>query len=349
MVVTSAIAIAAAVVAPFGGTPNPTFRANTYQLTVSTRTTTVRHLFAGPERFSSIAKDPKVVDMAARDGVLFFGATPTSKGRRIDNRYQAAPDGVNGPSDFGLKLARFAVAEARAGHLQLTAERLAGRNVLRAEIDLAANSCQKLPEGTATIWLTKTTLLPKRLEVERDGVTTTFRYTFSRFNQRLFLSGLGLPKLGPRAVRINNGFKRRTPAVARGPLAFTPRLPTKLPSGFTLVASGWAPLGARTGIQDVNKRNPSLFSAVYMKGWERIEVTERLVGNAKFGRDPFSELCLSIRNGTTLVGNRGARYGIGTEIPSHLWWRDGPIYLTVSGPYPKQDLKSIAESLQKIT
>ena len=348
MVVTSAIAIAAAVVAPFGGTPNPTFTADTYQLTVATRTTTVRHLFAGPERFSSIAKDPKVVDMAARDGLLLFGATPTTRGRRIANRYQTAPDGVNGPNDFGLKLAQFAVAEARAGHLQLTAERLADRNVLRAKIDLAANSCQKLAPGTATIWLTKTTLLPKRLEVERSGVTTTFRYRFSNFNRRLFLSRLGLPKLGSRPVRIDNGFKRRTPAVARGPLAFIPRLPTTLPSGFTLVGSGWAPLGARTGIRDVNKRNRSLFSAVYMKGWERIEVTERLVGAAKFRRDPFSELCLGMHGGRTLVGNRGARYGIGPEIPSHLWWRVGPIYFTVSGPYPKRDLKAIAESLQKI-
>lgn len=348
MVVTSAIAIAAAVVAPFGGSPNPTFTADTYQLTVSTRTTTVRHLFAGPERFSSIAKDPKVADMAARDGVLLFGATPTTKGRRIVNRYQTAPDGVNGPNDFGLKLAQFAVAEARAGHLQLTAERLADRNVLRAEIDLAANSCQKLAAGTATVWLTKTTLLPKRLEVERDGVTTTFRYAFSNFNRRLFLSRIGLPKLGSLPVRINNGFKRRTPAFSRGPLAFVPRLPTTLPSGFTLVSSGWAPLGTRTGIRDVNKRNRSLFSAVYMKGWERIEVTERLVGSAKFRRDPFSELCLGMHDGRTLVGNRGARYGIGPEIPSHLWWREGPIYFTVSGPYPKRDLKAIAESLQKI-
>jgi hypothetical protein len=72
------------------------------------------------------------------------------------------------------------------------------------------------------------------------------------------------------------------------------------------------------------------------------------VDTAKFGRDPFSEQCLAMRHGTTLVSNRGARYGIGTEIPSHLWWREGPIYFTVSGPYPKKDLKVIAESLQKI-
>ena len=349
MLAASAIAVAAAVAAPFSGTPNPTFQVSTYQLTVSSETGSVRHLVAGPERFSSIARDPKVVDMAARGSELLFGATPTTKGRRVANRYQAAPDGVTGPDDLGLDLARFAVAEARAGRLALTAERLANRNVLRAEVDLAANGCLDLPEGTATLWLTKTTLLPRRLEVERDGVTTSYAYTFKNFNRRLLVGAIGVPALGTSPVRTSNGFRRRTPAVARGPLAFIPRLPTRLPPGFTLAASGWAPTGARTGTRDVNKPNRFLFSAVYTRGWERIEVTQRLVESARFRRDPFSELCLGMRGGTALVGNRGARYGIGPEIPSHLWWRDGPIYYTVSGPYPKRDLKAIAESLQKIS
>jgi hypothetical protein len=349
MVAASALAVAAAVAAPFTGTPNPTFQTSTYQLTVSTRTTVVRHVVAGPERFGSNARDPKVVDLAARGSVLLFGATATSRGRRVDNRYQAAPDGISGPDDLGLKIAQFVVAEARAGKLRVTPERLAGRDVFRAEVDLAANACRDLPEGTATIWLTRTTLLPKRLEVERDGATTTYTYTFKNFNRRLSLSSIGLPALGRRAERLDNGFRRRTPQVARGPLAFVPRLPTTLPPGFSLVASGWAPTGARTGTRDVNKRGRYLFSAVYTRGWERIEITQRLVGSSRFVRDPFSETCLSMQGGTTLVGNRGARYGIGAEIPSHLWWRDGPLYYTVSGPYPKRDLKVIAESLRKIS
>lgn len=348
MVVASALAVAAAVAAPFSGTPNPTFTTSSYQLTVSTRTTAVRHVVAGPERFASNARDPKVADIAARGSVLLLGGTPTTRGRRVDDRYPAAPDGVSGPNDLGLKLAQFAVAEARAGKLRLTAERLAGRNVFRAEVDLAANGCLDLPEGTATIWLTRTTLLPKRVEVERDGETTTYNYTFKNFNRRLSLTSVGVPTLGRRAERTSNGFRRRTPQVARGPLAFVPRLPTTLPAGFTLVASGWAPTGARTGTRDVNKRGRYLFSAVYAKGWERIEITQRLVGSSRFVRDPFSEVCHGMQGGTTLVGNRGARYGIGPEIPSHLWWRDGPIYFTVSGPYPKRDLKVIAESLRKI-
>lgn len=344
MVATS-IAVVAAVVAPFTGTPNPTFTVDTYQLTVGTKKTSVTHIVTGPERFASNAKDPKVVDFAARGGDLLFGATSTTKGRRVVNRFQTAPDAITGPNDLGLKLAQFAVTEARAGKLQLTAERLASRDVLRGEMDLAANGCRKLAEGTATIWLTKTTLLPKRLEVERDGVTTRFTYNFAGFNERLSLSDIGLPKVGKNPVQVNDRFKRVTPAAAERPLAFVPRLPATLPAGFTLVASGWAPKGAKTGVGDLNKPNSSLFSALYMKGWERIEITQRLVGTAKFRRDPFSESCLAMQPGRTMVHSRGARYGIGTEIPSHLWWREGGVYFTVSGPYGKNDLKAIAESL----
>ena len=344
MVAASIAAVVAAVV-PFSGTPNPTFVVGTYQLTVGNKTTSVKHMVTGPERFGSNAKDPKIVDIAARGGELVFGATSTVKGRRVVNRFQAAPDGVTGPNDLGLKLAQFAVTEARAGKLQLTADRLASRDVLRGEIDLAANSCRKLAEGTATIWLTKTTLLPKRLEVERDGVTTTFNYNFEGFNESLSLSDIGLPKLGRSPVQVNEKFKRVTPATAEGPLAFVPRLPATLPAGFTLVASGWASKGAKTGVRDLNTPNSSLFSAVYKKGWERIEITQRLVGSAKFRRDPFSESCLAMQPGNTVIKNRGAKYGIGTEIPSHLWWREGNIYFTVSGPYGKKDLKVIAESL----
>ena len=67
-------------------------------------------------------------------------------------------------------------------------------------------------------------------------------------------------------------------------------------------------------------------------GWEQIEITQRLVCAVRFGMGPFRALCLGMGGGTTLVGNRDARSGIGPEIPSHLWWRGGPICYTMSGP-----------------
>jgi hypothetical protein len=262
-------------------------------------------------------------------------------------RYQAAPDFDAGPDDFGLRLARFVVTEARAGRITLTPTTLDERAVVRAEIDVPGNSCRGLLEGTATIWLTRTTLLPRRLQVERDGKTQTWTYRYAGFNQ--VVGVLDQPRLGRNPTTRIDGFRRTTPAAAAGPLPYVPRLPTVLPTGFRLAASGWAPRGARTAVNGANRRDPSLFAAVYTRGWERIEITQRVASNGTWRRDPFSRACLAMRPGRILVGTRQGRYGIGPEIPSHLWWRNGPFLYTVAGPYPKRDLLAIAESLKPIS
>ena len=83
-----------------------------------------------------------------------------------------------------------------------------------------------------------------------------------------------------------------------------------------------------------------------MRGWERIEITQRIAANGTWKRDPFGRACLQMRPGRALVGTRPGRYGIGPEVPSHLWWRQGSLLYAVSGPYPKRDLLAIAESLK---
>lgn len=347
----TAVAAIAAVATPFAGAPSPTFIADDYDLTVNNAKTgkrIVHHVVLGPERFLTNPTDAAVPDVVARDGQYLVGATKTTKGRKVVNRYQSEPDGIIGPDDLGLKLARFAVTEARAGKLTLTPDVMGGRAVFRVDIDLPANTCRKLAEGTATLWMTRTTLLPRRLEVERDGKTTTWSYRFGAFNQGFQIGILDPPALGSKPALASNGFRRRTPAVAGGPLPFVPQLPQMLPSGFKLVSSGWAPRGSRTGAGAVNKRDQFLFSAVYAKGWERIEVTQRVATNGTWKKDPFSRTCLAMAPGRTTVGTRPAHYAIGTEITSHLWWREGGILHTVSGPYGKQDLQAIALSLKKI-
>jgi hypothetical protein len=348
MILTTAVAFAAVAGAPFSSGPQPTFTANTYEMTAITRNDRTRLTVLGPERFLITHRNPSIPDMMARGNELFVGATPKTRGQRIANRYPTQPDGVNGPDDFGLKLAQFVVTEARAGKLTLTPGFLGGREVLRAEVDLPANRCRDLPAGTATIWLTETTLLPKRLDIERDGNTQRWIYRFAGFNQVFPAHVLDAPALGSRPVRVSNGFLRRSPADASGPLPYVPRLPAVLPNGFRLATSGWAARGPRTGTGNVNRREPNLFSAVYVRGWERIEVTQRVAVNGPWKRDPFSRSCLTLQRGRTTVGTRPARYGIGPEIPSHLWWREGVFLYTVSGPYPKPDLQAIARSLKKI-
>ena len=99
----------------------------------------------------------------------------------------------------------------------------------------------------------------------------------------------------------------------------------------------------------VQKRDVGLFAAIYVRGWERIEITQRLATHGTWQRSPFGRACLPMRLGRALVGTRQGHYGIGKEIPSHLWWRQGPLLYTVAGPYPKRDLVAIAESLKPVS
>lgn len=220
MILTAAVAVAAAVSSPFSGTPNPTFRVDTDQLTALTRGGFVRHTVAGPERFLSDPSSAALPNVLARDQQLWIGATAKTRGQRTAARYQAKPDFDGGPDDLGLQLGWFAVTEARAGRLTLIPDTLASRAVLRAEIDLPANSCRDQAEGTATIWLTRTTLLPKRLEVERDGKTQTWTYRFAGFNQ--VFGVLDPPSLGSNPERTTDRFHRSSPAAAAGPLPYVP-------------------------------------------------------------------------------------------------------------------------------
>jgi hypothetical protein len=267
---------------------------------------------------------------------------------RTRNPYIAEPDGVTGPDDQGLRLARYVVTLARSNRLNLIATRLDGRDTLRAEVDVPANDCLELPEGTATIWLTKSTLLPKRVDIERDGETRTFTYTFAAFNQSVSNRSLRAPALGSNPLQVDNRFTRRSPQVARGPLPFTPRLPTRLPTGFTLVQSGWAPQGARTGPGGFNRRDSWLFQTVYRRGWERIEITQRIATHGPWRANPFQETCQSLRGGRATISGVGAKYGVGPDVTSHLWWRSANQLFTVSGPYGKGDLSVIANSLTRI-
>jgi hypothetical protein len=56
-----------------------------------------------------------------------------------------------------------------------------------------------------------------------------------------------------------------------------------------------------------------------------------------------------VRSERASVNGVPATYGIGETIVSHLYWREGNLLLTVSGPFPKADLVRIAESLSPVT
>ena len=348
MVLSTVVALAAAAAAPFTSGPNPAFQTDSYQLSVDTRGSSVRYIVIGPERFLSNASRRAAPDVTVRGAEMLVGATPATRGARVANRFPAEPDTTTGLDDLGFRLAGFAVAEARAGALALIPDTLDGRAVYRVRIGLAANRCRGVAGGRATLWLTQATLLPRRLVVTRRGTSRAWAYRFSGFNQVFPIHLLDAPALGKRPQAVDQGFTRAAPLDASGPLPFIPRLPATLPSGFRLATSGWARRGARTGVSGVNRPEPHLFSAVYVRGWERVEITERVASHGMWKHDPFARRCLPMRGGHTMVGTRPARYGIGPEIVSHLWWREGSLLYTVSGPFGKRDLQAIGASMKKI-
>ncbi len=95
-------------------------------------------------------------------------------------------------------------------------------------------------------------------------------------------------------------------------------------------------------------RRPELFAAVYRRGFERIDVTQRLARPRGWLIDPFGAECVfQYSERATIRGARGW-YGIGPDTTPHLFWRQGRVLYTVSGPYAKRDLLAIASSLTPV-
>ena len=167
-------------------------------------------------------------------------------------------------------------------------------------------------------------------------------------NAELPDSDFARPFDGPALTQRNEGFRRASPAVAATHLSYRPRLPSALPEGFSLAVSGWAPRSAVTGPEGSMPRRRELFAGVYLRGHERIEVTQRLAAGRGWVADPFGFECGVQYSERARVKGRPARFGIGPEIPPHLFWRRGRLLFTVSGPFPKRDLLAIANSLAPI-
>jgi hypothetical protein len=118
-----------------------------------------------------------------------------------------------------------------------------------------------------------------------------------------------------------------------------------LPPGFSRVLVGWAPRSSVTGPEGSVPAKRELFAAVYRRGFERIDVTQRLAGVRGWTGDPFGGECLFEYTEQVTVRGAPATYGIGAEIVAHVFWREGNVLYTVSGPCPRRDLVAIANSL----
>ena len=251
-------------------------------------------------------------------------------------------------SDQAGQYAEFALAQARGGRRTLGSGMAGGVPAWKTTVAVQGNDCAGLRAGTVKLWLSKRNLLPLKITETRGTQSLTRTFSYRKVNDDLPASDFRLPHLGPHPFRVDTAFRRSTPAQADANLSYTPELPTTLPTGFNLVLSGWRPRSGITGAEGSNPRYNGLFAAVYRRGVERIDVTQRLAGPG-WQADPFGGECLfQFEEGATVNG-QPAFYGIGPEIPPHLYWQDGGLLYTVSGPYTKQTLVAIANSLTPIT
>lgn len=305
--------------------------------------------FGGPERYS-------IRDLSGqtRNGtVLRDGGTETSRFSELSvsvirRNFAAAPDAFTGLDLIDTSL-DVLLARARAGTTTLTPVRTGGRAALRGRLRLPANDCAALREGTKTIDLDARTLLPLRIVIQRTGARVeieTLRYP--SVNRPLPAGAFRPPAVGSSPFRDDRGFRRTSPARAADNLSYAPELPATVPAGFKLAVAGWAPRSATIGPEGSIPPHRELFAAVYARGTERIEITQRLGRPGDWDVSPFGAECQPLGEVKVDIAGSPAIYAIGAQTSPHLYWREGRILHTLSGPYPRRTLVEIAESLTSV-
>lgn len=331
---------------PFSGAPRATTPAMSFRAEGRLFDEPTVISWQSPERYAERpGRLPAAPTHVERDGTRYVAETPEANGA-VDRRlFAAEPDGFS-QLEFALRYVDFVLARARSRRLALRATRLRGVPAWRARFGLHANDCAGLPRGSATVWLSRATLLPLRLDVRRGPRFSSDGLTYRDVNERLPASDFATPDVGSQPQRRDDGFRRTSVAAARQRLSYRPRVPSALPNGFALAVAGWAPRSGVTGAEGSNPPFRELFAAVYRRGIERIDVTQRLWRPGGWANDPFGGECLFQYTERVPLGRIRATYGIGPETEPHLYWRQGRVLYTVSGPFPRRDLVAIAASLR---
>ena len=333
---------------PFSGGPTPTAVVHSFRALERAPGAVSFLSWQAPEHLalrtgSRLARRPWLLQ---RNGTTIFGRETGFAGEIVRRTFAARPEGFPLAEEL-TPYRQFVLAQARAGKRRLLRATVGGRPAWKTWFLVQANECAGLPRRGVTLWLSRRTLLPLRVVVRWRGRVLTTRFSYRALN-RVPSSDFRPPPLGARPVRSDQGFRRTSPAEAARHLSYRPMLPTVLPPAFRRAVSGWAPRSGVTGPEGSMPRRPQLFAAVYRRGFERIDVTQRLAELRGWSVDPFGAECVfQYSERATIRGARGW-YGIGPDTTPHLFWRQGRVLYTVSGPYAKRDLLAIANSLQRV-
>lgn len=306
----------------------------------------VRYAWAAPERFAVRPARRRDSDIVERTGTRTVGAARGFPGSVTRRMYPARPDAFS--EQARLPDASYILARSRGGKPTFTTVEVEGQPALRARYRVRRNACAGLRGGRVTFWLDQETLLPLRFDERRPGFRRSTTIAYMSVNEPVSAKLTRRPKVRPRRELVDQLFRRTSPEAAAAQLSYTPMLPTGLPAGFSLAVAGWAPRSGYTGAEASNPRYPELFAAVFRRGFEHIDLTQRLGGGGEWPGDPFGVECGFMLTSATRVHELPARFATGPENVPHLYWRDGPVLLTISGPFPKAELVAIAESLAPV-
>lgn len=338
--------------APFEGGPTASVLVDSYKVRVQSSQVPPDLWTIAPDRFqlrTLAAGVPRSFGLAGIETTGPYSTAPRFTGVR--NAYYGDPDAFTPTPIYFASAAAAALAESRSGKAVFRPVSLGGNRALRADIVVAANECAGQGKQKVRLWLSAGTLLPLRI-VERNAATgritraTTFAY--SGVNTA-FPEGIFRPPAAAASLRrTNQGFVRSSPAEADAALPYQVKVPSLLPPGYVPDVTGWAPRGRIVGAEGSIPADRHLFSATYRRGQERITVTQR-AATKDWPDDPFGAECVPLRTEPATVGTFKATYGVSSTITPHVFWWDGAVRHTVSGPYPKADLVAIAESLAPVS
>lgn len=339
--------IVAATTAPLNPTP-----VTSYQVRVTSPGDAGRvETYSGPNlgRVRYLAADADVVvrrgDTEYVKGGRGLGGLVTRNFPRVE------PDGYTVAPDEWFETVDHLLGRARGGEPVLVVDALGTVPALKATLPAVANECAGRPPSTITIWLSQQYLLPLRVErrAQTGGAlldSTEYRYT--KINGTFPPSLFTPPRVaGPGMAIQNHRFTRTSARAAAGPLPYVPREPGVMTAGFRQVISGWAPRGELTGPEASIPRLPWLYAASWRRGQDNIDFTMRL-SKQDWPSDPFGHECQEVSREPVTIGSGAGFFGTGPSSTPHLYWRDGAILYTLSGPLPKEQLLQIAGSLRKV-
>ena len=307
--------------------------------------------WSGPDRIATRGTRGQVfgartVVSGATERSIFAAGEPGALTRR---RFVASPDGFSLIDPLGAGVASL-WARHRAGRKVFARARIGRQQTLRARVRVAANQCAGLRAGVRIFDLHRRTLLPLRIITQLRGEPRRIiRHRYSRINARQPRGAFAPPRVGRGAFRRDDRFRRAAPRETVSHLGYLPSLPRDLPAGFRLKVTGWAPRGALLGAEGSIPPRPKMFGALYTRGVERVDLTIRRAAPGDWPGPPLGRECRPLSTAATTVSGVPATFGISPEIPPHLYWRDGRLLYTLSGPFAKQTLRRIAESMKPVS